>query len=130
MLKLLKTLGKATFGETLKEEQTITFPSVEKLFKILTPARWEIVKALQTREFKSIRDLAKFLGRDYSNVWEDIQILNDLGIVEVEKTERGYRVVYSLRKDCCGISQNRGGLKFVFLFWSLFILLRFIQCIN
>lgn len=90
--KLLKTLGKATFGGTLKEEQTLTFPSVEKLFKILTPARWEIVKALQTREFKSIRDLAKFLGRDYSNVWKDIQILNDLGIVEVEKTERGYRV--------------------------------------
>ena len=90
--KFLKTLGKATFGGTLKEEQTLTFPSVEKLFKILTPARWEIVKALQTREFKSIRDLAKFLGRDYSNVWKDIQILNDLGIVEVEKTERGYRV--------------------------------------
>jgi len=90
--KLLKTLGRATFGETLKEEQTLTFSSVEKLFKILTPARWEIVKALQTREFKSIRDLAKFLGRDYSNVWKDIQILNDLGIVEVEKTERGYRV--------------------------------------
>ena len=90
--KLLKTLGKATFGGTLKEEQTLTFPSVEKLFKILTPARWEIVKALQTREFKSIRDLAKFLERDYSNVWKDIRILNDLGIVEVEKTERGYRV--------------------------------------
>ena len=90
--KLLRTLGKATFGGTLKEEQTLTFPSVEKLFKILTPARWEIVKALQTREFKSIRDLAKFLGRDYSNVWKDIQILNDLGIVEVEKTERGYKV--------------------------------------
>lgn len=45
-MKVLKTLGKATFGETLKEEQTLTFPSVEKLFKILTPARWEIVKAL------------------------------------------------------------------------------------
>jgi len=91
--KLLKTLEKATFGETLKEEQTITFPSVEKLFKILTPARWEIVKALQSREFRAIRDLAKFLGRDdYSNVWKDIQILNDLGIVEIEKTERGYRV--------------------------------------
>jgi len=90
--KLLKTLEKASLGGTLEEEQTLTFPSVEKLFKILTPARWEIVKALQTREFKSIRDLAKFLGRDYSNVWKDIQILNDLGIVEVEKTERGYRV--------------------------------------
>ena len=90
--KLLKTLEEANFGETLKEEQTLTFPSVEKLFKILTPTRWEIVKALQTREFNSIRDLAKFLGRDYSNVWKDIQILNDLGIVEIEKTERGYRV--------------------------------------
>ena len=90
--KLLKTLGRATFGETLKEEQTLTFSSVEKLFKILTPTRWEIVKALQSREFKSIRDLAKFLGKDYSNVWKDTQILNDLGIVEIEKTERGYRV--------------------------------------
>ena len=90
--KLLKTLEKASLGGTLEEEQTLTFPSVEKLFKILTPARWKIVKALQTKEFKSIRDLAKFLGRDYSNVWKDIQILNDLGIVEVEKTEGGYRV--------------------------------------
>ena len=25
-------------------------------------------------------------------MWKDIQILNDLGIVEVEKTEGGYRV--------------------------------------
>ena len=90
--KLLKTLENASLGGTLEEEQTLTFPSVEKLFKILTPARWKIVKALQTKEFKSIRDLAKFLERDYSNVWKDIQILNDLGIVEVEKTEKGYRV--------------------------------------
>jgi len=90
--KLLKTLEETNFGGTLKGEQTLTFPSVEKLFKILTPARWEIVKALQTLEFNSIRDLAKFLRRDYSNVWKDIQILNDLGIVEIEKTGRGYRV--------------------------------------
>jgi len=85
-------LEETNFGGSLKGEQTLTFPSVEKLFKILTPARWEIVKALQTLEFNSIRDLAKFLGRDYSNVWKDIQILNDLGIVEIEKTERGYWV--------------------------------------
>jgi len=89
---LLKTLEKASLGKNLEGEQTLTFPSVEKLFKILTPARWEIVKVLQTEEFKSIRDLAKFLGRDYSNVWKDIQILSDLGIVEIEKTEKGYKV--------------------------------------
>ena len=96
--KLLKTLENASLEGTLEEEQTLTFPSVEKLFKILTPARWKIVKALQTKEFKSIRDLAKFLGRDYSNVWKDIQILNDLGIVEVEKTEGGYRVYIPYEK--------------------------------
>ena len=32
--KLLKTLEKASLGGTLEEEQTLTFPSVEKLFKI------------------------------------------------------------------------------------------------
>ncbi len=90
--KLLKTLKKADLGKPLEEEQQLIFPSVERLFKILTPARWEIVKALQTKEFKSIRELAQFLGRDYSNVWNDIQILKDLGIVKMEKTERGYRV--------------------------------------
>jgi predicted transcriptional regulator len=89
--KLLEILEKATRGEPLEKENTLTFPSVERLFKTLTPARWEVVKALQTKEFQSIRELAKYLKRDYANVWRDVQILNDLGIVEIEETEKGHR---------------------------------------
>jgi len=92
MRKLLKTLGKANLGEPLEEKHLLTFPSVEKLFKTLTPVRWEIVRVLQTKEFNSIRELAQFLERDYSNVWNDIQILKDLGIVKMERTQKGYRV--------------------------------------
>jgi predicted transcriptional regulator len=89
--KLLRTLEGINNGNTPKGENVLTFPSVEKLFKTLTPVRWKIVKALQTREFQSIRELAKYLKRDYANVWRDIQILNDLGIVKIEKTGKGYR---------------------------------------
>ncbi|NPA14801.1 MAG: ArsR family transcriptional regulator [Aquificae bacterium] len=90
--RLLKTLGRATHGKPIEGENTLTFTSVEKLFKTLTPARWEIVKALQTKEFQSIRELARYLKKDYANVWRDLQILNDLGIVEIEKTDKGHRV--------------------------------------
>ncbi len=89
--KLLRNLEGATCGKPIEGENTLTFASVEKLFKTLTPARWEIVKALQTKEFQSIRELARYLKRDYANVWRDLQILNDLGIVEIEKTEKGHK---------------------------------------
>jgi len=90
--KLFQNLENPNAGKSIGEERVLTFTSVDKLFKTLTPARWKIIRALQSKEFKSIRELAQFLKRDYSNVWKDLRILNDLGIVEIEETQKGYRV--------------------------------------
>lgn len=95
---LLKVLKKVYKGEDIPVENVLTFTSVGRMFKTLTPARWEIIEALQHKEFKSIRELAKHLKRDYSNVWKDIQILHDLGIVEMKKTDKGWKVSIPYQK--------------------------------
>jgi len=58
---------------------------------LLTPKRMELLDYLKTRHPKSILALAKGLKRDYKNVYDDLRLLEEYGIVE--KGGSGNRVV-------------------------------------
>ena len=49
--------------------------------KILSPKRLELLKTLHTLGTISIRQLAKELHRDYSNVHQDVKALNKVGVI-------------------------------------------------
>ncbi len=67
--------------------EKISFKDQRLLFKTLTPKRFEILEYVHGRDGVSIRFLAKELGRDYSNVHQDVKILHQLGLML--KNEKG-----------------------------------------
>lgn len=64
-----------------KPVNKISFSDQSLLFKTLTPKRVEILTSVHEQDGISIRALAKKLGRDYSNVHQDVKILHQLGLI-------------------------------------------------
>lgn len=58
----------------------------------LTPERLRLLHDLRRRAFPSIRALAKAVGRDYKNVFQDLRILESLGLVTLRRSPTGSRV--------------------------------------
>lgn len=72
--------------------EKINFKDQRLLFKTLTPKRFEILKYVHEQESISIRRLAKELGRDYSNVHQDVKILYQLGLMLKDEKNKEYYV--------------------------------------
>lgn len=70
----------------------ISFASVELLWKVITPKRLDILRALAGEEALSIREVARRVGRDVKAVHGDVRGLIDAGIVE--GTTSGVRLGY------------------------------------
>lgn len=62
---------------------TITFEEIGDLLHALSPARLELIHAVKS-EPGSITSLAQRLNRDRSAVTRDVELLRQLGILEVE----------------------------------------------
>jgi predicted transcriptional regulator len=60
----------------------ISFATVELLWKVITPKRWEILRAMTGRGPLSIREIARRVRRDVKPVHGDIQALLKAGVVD------------------------------------------------
>jgi predicted transcriptional regulator len=60
----------------------LSFADLPLLVKTLTPARWDLLKALAKEGPQSVYGLAKRLERDYKNVHTDVARLVELGLVD------------------------------------------------
>lgn len=65
----------------------ISFLSVDLMWKILTPKRWEIIRAMTGAGPLSIREVARRVERDVKAVHGDVTALIKAGLVD--KTEDG-----------------------------------------
>ena len=71
-------------GEPIPQPVTrIYFESAEALTRVITKQRHNLLQALHINGGISIRGLAAVLGRDYKNVHQDVQILEDSGLIEL-----------------------------------------------
>jgi predicted transcriptional regulator len=70
----------------------ISFASVELLWKVITPKRLGILRALAGTGALSIREVARRVGRDVKAVHGDVHALIDAGILEA--TGSGVRFGY------------------------------------
>ena|SRR3990167_6684937 len=61
--------------------EVLSFENTSILMKTLSPKRLELLQTLHVLGTVSIRQLAKELHRDYSNVHQDVKALNQIGIV-------------------------------------------------
>jgi predicted transcriptional regulator len=69
----------------------ITFASPELLWKVVTPKRWEILRAMTGAGPVAIREVARRVKRDVKSVHGDVQALLKVGVLD--RTENG-RIVF------------------------------------
>jgi predicted transcriptional regulator len=73
---------RAERGESPEEPvNRIYFQNLETLLRTLTPRRLELLKTLHDRDSISVRALAMALKRDYKNVYQDMKVLENIGLV-------------------------------------------------
>ncbi len=74
-------------------ELHVGFESWEGLVRVLSPKRLELLRHLHRTPAKSIRALAGALGRDYRRVHDDVEALEQAGLLERDKD--GVRADYA-----------------------------------
>lgn len=78
----VKAWKRAEKNEIHEAEQHLRFENLESLLKVLSPARWVLLKKLRINGPMSIRALSKELERDYKNVHTDVRTLENVGLIE------------------------------------------------
>jgi len=68
-------------GRPVRTLSVLTLPTLPRLVRILSPARWALLEALRASGPLSIYELAKRLRRNYKNVHTDVTQLAALGVV-------------------------------------------------
>lgn len=73
--------NRAAEGRAPQTLHLLTLENLPLLLRTLSPARFELLRALRAAGPVSIYELAKRLGRDYKNVHTDVTQLMALGLI-------------------------------------------------
>lgn len=73
--------------------RVLSFEDPERIQRLLTPRRLELLRSVMEESPGSIRQLAERLERNVSDVHEDVTLLEEYGIVELEQDGRAKRPV-------------------------------------
>ncbi len=76
--------------------EKISFSDQRLLFKTLTPRRCDLLRYVHEHGKISIRALAKGIGRDYSNVHQDVKTLLQVGLILKEEKNHQYHVPWDI----------------------------------
>lgn len=82
-----KRWAKALAGKlpSRPNEEVIVVSSWEQLGQVFSPQRLQILAAIPDLKPRSISELARFLKRDFKNVYNDVQLLADLGLITLRE---------------------------------------------
>ena len=81
--RFINAWRRASRGETF-QERILTFESWDSLARVLTGKRMELLSYVRRHRVRSVRALAKALGRDYSNIHADVQALTSAGLLDTK----------------------------------------------
>ena len=73
--------------------------SEEEYRNLFSKKRLDIIKALRYKRFISIYELAKELDRSYKNVYDDVNLLLELGIIEKAEDKKTHKDNYYVDFD-------------------------------
>jgi predicted transcriptional regulator len=90
--KALEKARKFDEGEDVTETN-VTFVEPSDVQRLLTPKRLEVIQTLMSEEVGSIRELAKVLDRNPSEVHEDVHTLEEYGVVELREEGRAKKPI-------------------------------------
>ena len=82
----LRAAGKRASARSYQGE-VLNLESAGSFFGKLTERRWALVHALQGQGPVSVRELARRVARDVRRVYDDVEVLAELGLFE--RTEGG-----------------------------------------
>jgi len=80
--RVVNAWHRAEQGKKVTPQDSITFVSWSALASVMTDKRHELLRHLHKHPAAGIRALARALGRDYKRVYEDVQALTAVGLVE------------------------------------------------
>jgi len=63
----------------------ISFPDYETLGRVVTGARLELIAVARREKPKSIQELAKLVGRNFKNVYQDVKLLAEFGLLMIQE---------------------------------------------
>ena len=63
---------------------TIVFTSLAAVAKALSPVRLELLGMILKQKPESVYALAKSVGRDFKNVYSDVKLLCEIGLVDMK----------------------------------------------
>ena len=76
-------------GKKAKKHEGLYFENLEAMRKVLTEERLRILTVVKQRQPSSIYALAKVLGRDTKNTFNDVQFLSEAGLIKLKKSKDG-----------------------------------------
>ncbi len=79
--RFLDVWRRAEAGEEIEPEVHLSFEDLSLLMSVLTPKRFELLKALRAVGPSSVMALSKHLGRDYKNVHVDCSELERVDLI-------------------------------------------------
>ena len=86
-----------------KQRTRISFVTPELLWRVLTPRRWDVLKAMAGQGPLGIREIARRVARDVKAVHGDVQALVHAGVLNRTETNQvvfpfaAIRVEFTLR---------------------------------
>lgn len=78
-------------GEGVKKEKGIYFESIEGFRKALTPKRLALLRLIKEKHPASLQELARMANRDMKSIVTDIEILESLELVNMNRKKKGRR---------------------------------------
>lgn len=83
----------------LKKSINVLSLSEDEYRNLFSRKRLDIIKALRFKKFISIYELAKELSRSYKNVYDDINLLLELGVIEKKEDKKTHKDNYYVEFD-------------------------------
>ena len=83
-----EVMKRLSSGEKVKRQTGVYFENLDAMRRVLTEKRLEILHTIKERHPSSVYELSKILGRDLTNVIDDLNYLKELELVELSKSKK------------------------------------------
>ncbi len=80
-------------GKKLAKEEVLAFENIETLRKVLTSKRIVLLRLVREKQPKTIYQLAKLSNRAYANVFQDVKLLEKLGLIVLQEDNHNFEPI-------------------------------------
>jgi len=85
----IKTMKAVQKGRKVKPVKGEYFESLEVARKVLTENRLSLLRLVREHKPESVSELARLAKRDFKHIYEDVALLQDLGLIHSTPNRQG-----------------------------------------